>query len=102
MPVSSLVGRQRELIEITSALRDGSRVLTLTGPGGSGKTRLAIEAANILGPSSDGAFFVALDAIRDPALLLPAIAQAVAVRESSERLCPKASPSVSPDGRPSC
>ena len=90
VPVSTLVGRQRELEEITSALRDGSRVLTLTGPGGSGKTRLAIEAANILaGELPDGAFFVALDSIRDPALLLPAIAQAVAVRESSERPLPE-------------
>ena len=86
LPLSSLVGRQRELDEIADALRDGTRVLTLTGPGGSGKTRLAIEVANLLGSElRDGAFFVALDAIRDPALLLPAIAQAVAVRESSEQ-----------------
>jgi predicted ATPase/DNA-binding SARP family transcriptional activator len=86
VPVSSLVGRQRELDEIANALRDGTRVLTLTGPGGSGKTRLAIEAANLLASElRDGAFFVALDAIRDRALLLPAIGQAVAVRESSEQ-----------------
>jgi predicted ATPase/DNA-binding SARP family transcriptional activator len=86
VPVSSLVGRRRELEEVTGALRGGTRVLTLTGPGGSGKTRLAIEAANVLsGELPDGAFFVALDAIRDPALLLPAIAQAVAVRESADR-----------------
>jgi hypothetical protein len=86
VPVSSLVGRQRELDEIANALRDGTRVLTLTGPGGTGKTRLAIEAANLLASElRDGAFFVALDAIRDPALLLPAIGQAVAVRESSEQ-----------------
>jgi predicted ATPase/DNA-binding SARP family transcriptional activator len=90
VPVSSLVGRQRELDEVTSALRGDRRVLTLTGPGGSGKTRLAIEAANILATElSDGAFFVALDAIRDPALLLPAIAEAVAVRESGERPLPE-------------
>ena len=90
VPVSSLVGRQRELDEITSALRNGTRVLTLTGPGGSGKTRLAIEAANLLASElTDGAFFVALDAIRDPELLLPAIAQAVAVRESSEQPLPE-------------
>ncbi len=90
VPVSSLVGRQRELDEITNALRNGTRVLTLTGPGGSGKTRLAIEAANLLAAElTDGAFFVALDAIRDPALLLPAIAQAVAVRESSEQALPE-------------
>jgi predicted ATPase len=85
-PASSLVGRRRELEEVTNALRGDTRVLTLTGPGGSGKTRLAIEAANMLaGELADGAFFVALDAIRDPALLLPAIAEAVAVRESPER-----------------
>jgi predicted ATPase/DNA-binding SARP family transcriptional activator len=90
VPASSLVGRRRELDEITSALRGDRRVLTLTGPGGSGKTRLAIEAANILaGEPADGAFFVALDAIRDPALLLPAIGQAVAVRESGDRPLPE-------------
>jgi predicted ATPase/DNA-binding SARP family transcriptional activator len=86
VPVSSLVGRRRELEEVTAALHGDTRVLTLTGPGGSGKTRLAIEAANILaGELPDGAFFVALDAIRDEALLLPAIGQAVAVRESGEK-----------------
>ncbi len=90
VPVSTLVGRQSELEEITNALRGDTRLLTLTGPGGAGKTRLATEAANILaGELPDGAFFVALDSIRDPALLLPAIAQAVAVRESSERPLPE-------------
>ena len=90
VPVSTLVGRQRELDEITNALRGDTRLLTLTGPGGAGKTRLATEAANILaGELPDGAFFVALDSIRDPVLLLPAIAQAVAVRESSERPLPE-------------
>lgn len=90
VPVSTLIGRERELDEITSALRGGTRVLTLTGPGGSGKTRLATEAANILASElSDGAFFVALDAIRDETLLLPAIGQALAVRETSERPLPE-------------
>jgi predicted ATPase len=90
VPVSTLIGRERELDEITNALRDGTRVLTLTGPGGSGKTRLATEAANTLSTElPDGAFFVALDAIRDKTLLLPAIAQAVAVRETSERPLPE-------------
>jgi predicted ATPase/DNA-binding SARP family transcriptional activator len=86
-PVSTLVGRDRELDEICSTLRGGeTRLLTLTGPGGAGKTRLAIEASNALAREiPDGAFFVPLDTIRDPALLLPAIAQALAVRESSER-----------------
>src|SRR5439155_5026634 len=85
-PVSTLVGRERELDEICGALRGDVRLLTLTGPGGAGKTRLAIEAANALaGELPEGAFFVPLDTIRDPALLLPAIAQALAVRESGER-----------------
>src|SRR5204863_8800078 len=64
----------------------GTRVMTLTGPGGSGKTRLAVEAANALAEEfTDGAFFVALDAIRDEALLMPAIAEALGVRETGER-----------------
>ena len=87
VPVSTLVGRDRELAEIRAALGSGeARLLTLTGPGGAGKTRLGIEAANALaGELPDGAFFVPLDAIRDPALILPAIAHALAVRESGER-----------------
>ena len=86
VPVSTMVGRRRELDELTSALRDGTRVLTLTGPGGSGKTRLGVEVANALAEDfSDGAFFVALDAIRDEALLLPAIAHELGVRDSGER-----------------
>jgi predicted ATPase/DNA-binding SARP family transcriptional activator len=86
IPVSTMVGRLRELDEVTSALRRDTRVITLTGPGGSGKTRLAIEAANALADDfTDGAFFVALDAIRDEALLMPAIAEALGVRETGER-----------------
>jgi predicted ATPase/DNA-binding SARP family transcriptional activator len=89
VPASTLVGRRRELDEVTSALRGTTRVLTLTGPGGSGKTRLAIEAAKALAEElADGAFFVALDSIRDPALLLPTIAEAVAVKESGDRTLP--------------
>ncbi len=86
-PVSTLVGRDRELDQICTTLRGGeTRLLTLTGPGGAGKTRLAIEASHALaGEVPNGAFFVPLDTIRDPALLLPAIAQALAVRESAER-----------------
>jgi hypothetical protein len=55
VPASTLVGRRRELDEVTNALRGPTRVLTLTGPGGSGKTRPAIEAANVLADSSETA-----------------------------------------------
>ena len=47
-PASSFVGRERELAEILARIEGGARLLTLTGPGGSGKTRLAIEAASTL------------------------------------------------------
>ena len=50
-PASSFVGRQRELEDVLSLVESGTRLLTLTGPGGSGKTRLALEAAATLVPS---------------------------------------------------
>ena len=104
-PLSTLVGRDQELDQICSTLRGGeTRLLTLTGPGGAGKTRLAIEASNAIeGEIPDGAFFVSLDAIRDPALLLPAIAEALAVRESAELgRSSRTSPSGSSGGARSC
>ncbi|HEY7148383.1 MAG TPA: BTAD domain-containing putative transcriptional regulator [Gaiellaceae bacterium] len=86
VPVSTMVGRRREQDEVTAALRGDTRVITLTGPGGSGKTRLSVEVANALADDfTDGAFFVALDAIRDEALLMPAIAETLGVRETGER-----------------
>jgi predicted ATPase len=59
------------------------RLLTLTGPGGAGKTRLALQAAaDLLDDFPDGAFFVALAGIADSSLVLPAIGQALGVKES--------------------
>ena len=62
------------------------RLLTLTGPGGTGKTRLALQAAaDLLEEFEDGVFFVALATISDPALVVPTVAQALGVRESGDR-----------------
>jgi non-specific serine/threonine protein kinase len=76
VPASSFVGRESEVDDVVSLLRDGARLVTLTGPGGSGKTRLAIRAAAELAPEFEaGVFWVGLATVRDPALVLPTIAQ---------------------------
>ena len=75
-PASSFVGRERERDELVALLGNGTRLLTLSGPGGSGKTRLAVEAASELVPSfKAGVFWVGLAALREPALVTAAIAQ---------------------------
>ena len=75
-----LVGRARELREVCELVGGGSRLVTLTGPGGAGKTRLAVQAAaELLDQFRDGAFFVPLAAHTDPELVLPAVAQTLGV-----------------------
>ena len=75
-PASSFVGREREVAEVRSLVTGGARLLTLSGPGGSGKTRLALEAAAELVPEfRNGTFWVGLGALRDPALVGDTIAQ---------------------------
>jgi predicted ATPase/class 3 adenylate cyclase len=78
-----LIGREREVAAVTALLREPEvRLVTLTGSGGTGKTRLALQAgAELLEEFGSGVFFVSLAPIRDPALVVPAIAQALAVRE---------------------
>ncbi|MCY7301503.1 MAG: hypothetical protein LH654_00365 [Thermoleophilia bacterium] len=71
---SPLIGRERELVEAGALLRS-HRVVTLTGPGGSGKTRLALQlAAEAVDDLPDGVFWVPLQALRDPARVAHAIA----------------------------
>jgi predicted ATPase/class 3 adenylate cyclase len=80
LPVVSmpLVGRAQELDELVAMLSDGTRLLTLTGPGGTGKTRLALQvAAELVGHLPDGVFWVPLAGLSDPTLLHSEVAQAL-------------------------
>jgi predicted ATPase/DNA-binding CsgD family transcriptional regulator len=83
-PLTALVGREREVTTLSDLLcRPDVRLLTLTGPGGVGKTRLALEAAARLESAfADGAVFVPLAAVPEPALVASAIAQRLGVREA--------------------
>jgi predicted ATPase/class 3 adenylate cyclase len=81
-PASSFVGRERELREVLERIEGGARFLTLTGPGGSGKTRLAIEAAaTLVGQYKAGVFWVGLATLRDPGLVTETIAQTLGAKD---------------------
>jgi class 3 adenylate cyclase len=83
LPVAAgpLLGRQQELAELIALLRDGSRLVTVTGPGGTGKTRLALQvAAELVGSFADGVFWVPLASVKDPELVAPTIAETVDAR----------------------
>jgi predicted ATPase len=81
-PASSFVGREREVAEVEALLRDGTRLVTLTGPGGSGKTRLSIEAASeLVGEFRHGVFWIGLATLRGSELVLPTIAQTLGAHE---------------------
>jgi predicted ATPase/DNA-binding SARP family transcriptional activator len=85
-PLTRLVGRERELTTLTGLMADpDARILTLTGPGGVGKTRLLLELARLQEPDYvDGAVFVRLERLTDPALVAAEIGTALAQRDGTD------------------
>jgi predicted ATPase/DNA-binding SARP family transcriptional activator len=80
-PPTPLIGRERELREVLELLQT-SRLLTLTGPGGIGKTRLALQtAAEVVDNFRDGVWLIELAALRDPELVLAQVAEALGLKE---------------------
>ncbi len=83
-----LIGRQAELAAASAELvRGGTRLLTLTGPGGSGKTRFALALADSVALSfPDGAYFVDLSAVRDPARVASAAMRELGIGDADVNL----------------
>jgi len=88
VPPTPLVGRRLELAAVSALFRDeAARLVTLTGPGGTGKTRLGLAVAHALEPElRDGALFVNLAPVSSPELLVTTIAEALDVREGTRSL----------------
>jgi predicted ATPase/DNA-binding CsgD family transcriptional regulator len=88
--VTPFIGRDHEISEVKRLLA-ASRLLTLTGPGGTGKSRLALQvAAECLGDFPDGVFFIALSSLRDSLHVAKAIAEALDVSETEDESLPQA------------
>jgi predicted ATPase/DNA-binding CsgD family transcriptional regulator len=84
-PLTSFIGRERELAQARRLLQD-SYLVTLTGPGGSGKTRLCIAlAAQVAAEYPDGVYFVPLAPVRDPGLVPSTIAQSIGLHDARDR-----------------
>ena len=87
VPLTSFIGREREIARVSALLRDNAtRLVTLSGPGGVGKTRLALRVAATLQDSfADGVVFVPLAPIADPDLVCPTIAQVLGIRDQGDQ-----------------
>ena len=84
-PTTPLVGRAADLTSLVALAHD-HRVVTITGPGGVGKTRVVVELGRLLAPEFlDGVAFIALAEVTDPAQFIPALAEALDVKEAEER-----------------
>ncbi|QKG21016.1 BTAD domain-containing putative transcriptional regulator [Actinomadura verrucosospora] len=84
-PLTSFIGRGADL-ERVGALLAGARLVTLTGPGGAGKTRLSVEAARRHGAAPDGAWLVELAPVTDPAEVPAAVLTALGLRDTPQPL----------------
>ena len=83
VPLSSFVGREHEVTEVVSLIQDeAARLVTLAGPGGTGKTRLALEAAGeLVSEFGAGVFWIGLSLVRDPELVVDTIAQTLGAKQ---------------------
>lgn len=83
--LTPLIGREQEVVSVCSFLRQTEvRLLTLTGPGGVGKTRLGFEVSTVLcNDFADGVCFVPLAPISDPDMTIPTIARTLGIREAT-------------------